>query len=647
MAEYEVIDAEGDSNCLSGSVRATIKELYGKTEIQNENLAFANVSKIVSKDENGTIVEEVVFPSEITSLDSFGASLNETVCNYIDFENQKYYQRCKVIDLGKVPFLYNDTFQIFRGNFDEHTVVSRKPGITNLLCGKLTQKSTGVWTQTSDGEYFGWKDTTEIDFKDLTKTTDDLINKDASGFGYAPWLDGVYMVVECESTIETNISYSPDIKVVENGVLTFVSDVAPSSKIAYAIGDDTGDSYVPETEIKRINGRSLCDVSARETLLRVESWMDKFKNCILSPLVNTRFVKQETDWGYDNCTASNGLSLISNSKAYLNKYLAFDKWCAKATVRINDLTSVFGFTVEKTSLVAVGGAVFLVDVPNNKIKLFKGYAWDYALPDSVAEKEIDFTLATGKDYIIEVFHSGLSFAFSIKNSETMEKSTVYFDNEATGYVADNMAGMGHGGIGVICVSGDVFVKNFVYSTEHAKKTKCLFIGDSITERPVTTNGTSKRWCTLLRDELFNGDAIISGRSNGVSYDAKKRLEDMISLGISAEVVILLIGTNERISTDKVEQWKSSVDSIVSTIQSAGALPIVCVPPLAGSYVSNLLLMRDYILSKGWNTIRFDIATSIDRAGTEIDSTLFNDSLHPNEYGSRRMFEQAMFDLCTN
>jgi hypothetical protein len=55
-------------------------------------------------------------------------------------------------------------------------------------------------------------------------------------------------------------------------------------------------------------------------------------------------------------------------------------------------------------------------------------------------------------------------------------------------------------------------------------------------------------------------------------------------------------------------------------------------------------MRDFILNKGWNTIRFDYATTLNRDGVSYNSAMYVDGTHPNVTGSNAMYQQAVVDL---
>lgn len=593
---FEKVKVPSDSDALN------IYQLGGNVDTLDEKLVFANVSSVVSKNEDGNIIDELNIPENILALDGYGVGLNADIYNYLDLENGKYHKRVGIVDLGTLTWAYNGSFGVFITES-----VDKKFGVSNVLCPIYTLDDKALnWTTMSDKCYRGLANTNGIYIKDTAYTDiDSFING----------IKGTYIVYELNEEIIEDIDFSINLDVKENGTVSFTSDVAPNTLLCFTYD-----------KIKVINKE-----------------IKEIKQGVLHPLVHTQFDLEETNWVYDNCAASNGLDLTTKSKAYYNKYFTFDRWYARATVTINDINSVFGFTTEWTTIVRYGAAVFLINAAENKLYLCKAYNCDYTIPDVVVSKDIGFALETGKEYLIDVYKVGMAYYLTISDSVTMQKTTVAFDNETTEFGTD-MVGLGHGGIGVICINGNVHIDSFTYSTEHIKNTKCIFLGDSITERPVSVDGVSKRWCTLLRDELFNGDAIIMGRSGGVTFDAYHRINDALSVGIKPEIVVVLVGANQRISDDKYNEWQDGIDGIVDVIENSGAIPVICTPTLAGSYISTLLRMRDYILSKGWRTIRFDIATSVNRDGETCNSLCFSDNLHPNEYGSQLMYEQALFDL---
>ena len=359
----------------------------------------------------------------------------------------------------------------------------------------------------------------------------------------------------------------------------------------------------------------------------------------LRPVWSENFDTVNNLWVYENCVPSNGLLCEGTAAASHNKYLTFDTWYHKSVVIVNDVLSVFGLMNHNT----VKGAAYIVDGLNGQLHLYGAYTGG-ALPAVKLSVALGFTLISGTEYILEIYKTGWKHTFSITDPKTLDKTTIEFDN-ATQPSSTTYAGKGWGSPGVISVSGSVLFKNHTYSLGMFPKVKTLFIGDSITEG--TNMGANinikYRWCSLLRSDLYGGNAIIAGRGGATAADVSTRLTDLYALGIKSDIVVVLIGTNER-SDSGVTAWKTNIVTIYNQIITQGAVPVICVPPIPSSGASYINQMRDFILEKGWNTIRFDYATTLNRDGVTYVSSYYTDGVHPNQVGGQKMYEQGLIDL---
>ena len=352
-----------------------------------------------------------------------------------------------------------------------------------------------------------------------------------------------------------------------------------------------------------------------------------------------RFASDLTGWTYTNCTANNGLNLVTESKAYrASKKYTNDDWYLRGVFEINTLSSVFGLVMEWST----NGAIFLVDGGQGKINIYGEYKGSFTLPSVLKSESIGFTLATDTRYILEVHKVGFTYNFTITDELTGDSTTVSYDN-AVQSVGETFCGSGHGGPGVVCVSGDVDCYNLIYSVRNFPHARVLFIGDSIEEGVQLHDDSSKRWCALTAKYLFNGDAFIMGCGGDTSSGVNSRLTYAFASGFKADYVIVKVGTNERNDEGTITDWSTNIQTIVTTIETNGAIPVICCPPLASTKNQTILNMRDFILGKGYQTIRFDIATSTGD-GETFDSSAFTDGFHPNATGHYRMFQRALADI---
>lgn len=346
-------------------------------------------------------------------------------------------------------------------------------------------------------------------------------------------------------------------------------------------------------------------------------------------------------WVSSNATleSGNGILCPANSRAYYNQYLTFDTYQQKSVVVVKDVNSQFGLMCYNGSK----GALYLVDGVNKRISLHAQFTGS-TIPAVKASTPLPFDLKVNGKYLLNVIKTGWKHTFTITDIETMEECTVEFDN-ATQSSSGLYCGKGWGCPGVTTFTGNVLFKNHKYYVALYPKARALFIGDSITEG--TNMGANVdikyRWCSLLRDNYFNYDAIICGRGGATSDDVLSRLNALEAVGVNADVVVVLDGTNER-NQNAVNNWKVKMPQIREKIISWGAKPIICVPPVPSSGFEYIAQMRDFILEQGWDTIRMDIATSLNGDGVTYDGSLYTDGVHPNKKGGEQMYARAIKDL---
>lgn len=613
----DAVDDVGVLKTAITNVKAVLEPTSksGSVIALNERSVYADVVRLVgnisavSVEKDDGTSESYEVPSAITELDYYGGYISDALCNVVT--TSKYYKKVGTVAVKDLSWTYNGTFKVFFS-----TISTKKNGATNVTCeGYPTDASTSSWTNMNDKTCRGWSNSNEFYIKDESyhdATASTAVSNMLAAIG-----DNI-ITYELASSAEETISFSMaiDTKGYKNVELT-----------------GTGIKSIS------INEYLLIDADGVYTTIEMLS-ADSYK---FEPLVYTDFTESSALFDYDNCSPSNnGLELVTQSKAYINKYLTFDNWYARANFTLVDDTSVFGFSTQQTTLVNWGLGIYLVDAANGTINLYKQFEGAYSVPTVVASEQIGFPLVEGNDYVLEVRKIGWKHYFSICDTKTLTRTIVSFD--ALHVSATDRCGLAHGGFGVICISGLVAAKNLTYETQFVRNTRAMFVGDSITEDAPENGTLDNRWCAMLKDNYFGGNAIIMGRSNGIAYDANLRLTDAIGLGIKPEVIIVLIGTNNRIAEDKVADWKRGIVEIYEQIVDVGAVPVICVPPIPANYQSAILEMRDFILAKGWNTIRFDIALSVNRDGSTYNSAVFTDGVHPNELGEKLMYEQAIFDL---
>ena len=339
------------------------------------------------------------------------------------------------------------------------------------------------------------------------------------------------------------------------------------------------------------------------------------------------FKEKNINFNYDNCTygSSDGITMVSNSKIEYKYDVAVDTFKQKFIVKVLDKNSTFGITTS-------AGANFMVDCSNNKI-LSTIKVNDKTETTKV---DIDFNIEINNYYILEVIKNGLNHNFTIYDKSTGKR---------TSFSKVVMYSWGVGVVGFKCVAGSLKVLNYKYYQALFKNPLAIFIGDSITEGiSMGTYDISKRWCSLIRDNYFKGNALIFGKGYDTSSGALSRLNNLYRQGYTSKYVFIMIGTNESGSDSALASWKENIVKIYDLIISNNAMPIIITPPLSRTNADYIAQMKDFIQEKGWDTIRMDLALSVNNDGITYDNQYYQDGTHPNVQGGQLMYERALFDL---
>ena len=185
-----------------------------------------------------------------------------------------------------------------------------------------------------------------------------------------------------------------------------------------------------------------------------------------------------------------------------------------------------------------------------------------------------------------------------------------------------------------------------------RSVRLLIYGDSITQ-PETyypTSLFSSAWTQLIIDRL-GGDAISSGRGGCTINEVRNYIANELPF-IKAKYVMVTIGTNG----GNTEQ---NLTDLVSYIKRNGSIPILNNIPSneSGTQVDVNSVIERVRRNMDLNGVRFDLATSLAGDGKEVDKTMmfwenyppeiFNGWQvwhHPNEKGSKAMFERALVDV---
>ncbi len=182
-----------------------------------------------------------------------------------------------------------------------------------------------------------------------------------------------------------------------------------------------------------------------------------------------------------------------------------------------------------------------------------------------------------------------------------------------------------------------------------KKVKLLIYGDSITqpEGYFPSGDFPLSWTQQVIDKL-KGEAMSSGRGGAQIGMIQNYIKNELPY-IKPKYVMVTIGTNGGNTEENLSQ-------LIDYIKEQGSIPILNNIPCneSGTQIENNKLIESVRNKWGINGCKFDIATSVNCDGKEVDKSLmywedYSGSWgwqiyhHPNEKGGKKMFERTLID----
>lgn len=361
--------------------------------------------------------------------------------------------------------------------------------------------------------------------------------------------------------------------------------------------------------------------------------MDEFNSELVnrlknySTIIRNSFTSESDMWGIVNGSiGSDGLTMSQGGSAFHRKPVAFDDFVFSATFKITS-GAIVGIATEGS-----WKSKITIDQSTSRAYIYTNYNDGQTLVEAESVL-LSSVLNNNRFYRIELYRNGWNYRLKVvdclNNISICDHSFSNFDNTLA-----RKYGRFSGYFGIVCDSGAAICSDLVVTINH-KACKCLMIGDSLTEGDQVTN--DKRWSYLLKNNYFDGDAIIAGAGGDSTTAVKTRLQSYIDLGITFDVCIVLAGMNNR-SASGATSYQTDISAIYNMIVDANAIPVIAVNPIPAEGADYIHNQRAYITSKGWNTIRFDYAFS---PSYGYNSDYFNsDGIHPNEEGDAVMYQAA-------
>ena len=307
---------------------------------------------------------------------------------------------------------------------------------------------------------------------------------------------------------------------------------------------------------------------------------------------------------------------------------------------------------------------------SNAVCLFQSSEKDFTLKVDVPgktmtimtspETAVDVPFLKGdKEYDVEIIHEYQKTTGRILDAAGRKSAEVSAVNDGPGGVRQGVVNENSFTVGpgwdYYCfglVSGTSMLVKRITVESPKSAVRLLIYGDSITQ-PECYYPTSLfplAWTQLMINRL-GGNAISSGRGGCTINEVLNYIKNELPY-IKAKYVMVTIGTNGG-------DTESNLTELVRYIKSMGSIPIHNSIPSneSGTQVAVNAIIETVRQKENLDGARFDLATSLKGDGKEVDKTMmfwedypptqFNGWQvwhHPNEKGSKAMFEQALKDL---
>ncbi|MHB8062167.1 MAG: SGNH/GDSL hydrolase family protein [Ruminiclostridium sp.] len=352
-------------------------------------------------------------------------------------------------------------------------------------------------------------------------------------------------------------------------------------------------------------------------------------------LCSTYFSSLPDGWVNNGFIINNGLQSPPcggiETTAYWDIYSTLDAHTIRARIKIADTKSSFAL-FKKYKL---QGGIAVIDCGNKVMNFYK--TWEGGeLPEIVLSAPITIVIVANREYMVSYEKTNGSFhKLTLTDTVTCQSSSVSYLNSSHPF--SEYAGKQWGSPGIMFLSGNIIVKKFEFISIAPKDSKVLMFGDSIAEGHGLDDNRATyddRCYAKVRDAL-NSNCVICGRGSGDSDDLLLRMDFELAK-FTPKYVVVMIGTNDT----NIMIWQTNIEVAISRIESTGAIPILCVPPVGGVLVQQI---ASYLANKEYTVVRMDYATSIGNDGITQDTSLFVDSLHPNAAGNLKMYNQILVD----
>ena len=336
-------------------------------------------------------------------------------------------------------------------------------------------------------------------------------------------------------------------------------------------------------------------------------------------------------WTFGNTEATPAGLGLANAIQGVN-FTNFNRTITRAQFTLKDSTAHFGL-YNRPITFAQSGTIVTVDIATNKMFVKANWNGSNTMPAGNSEKLISFTLVQNRPYRLEIKKVDKDMIFTIFDliSGATDSLTI-----SGGTVGIPVAGYAFGKAGVFAVAGSIGVSSLENKIVIKEEPIVIFSGDSITEGygVLSTDNYAYKALALLDNKGLN-----SSQSSCTSLDVIERITEEKDF-FKPKYWHVLIGTNE----SNMATWSANITTINNLLKNAGITPIFGCLPANIQNTAQVSTWNAELLSKGYRVVRYDLATTTNNDGVNIDTTKFlSDQRHPNALGGQAMFDRLKLD----
>lgn len=339
-------------------------------------------------------------------------------------------------------------------------------------------------------------------------------------------------------------------------------------------------------------------------------------------------------WTYANGKATSGAAGNLNALEYRFEIGHLAQWTWITRFMFETSAARFGVLTRNNSQTTFGSFVE-VKQGTGDLVVYAAYSINGSL-SALNTYPTGITFAVGTEYEIKVQKSFRTKTIIVSNPAVPAETYSVTINEEDAIATSLPSGNWYGAPSFTPVAGTVSVISTRFDVPTARP-DLFFVGDSNTEGSGQNNSSTT---VARRVATARGQTLQTSAQGGAStLHTPKRLMGEIA-HIAPAWSIISIGTNDTVTAD----WQTRMDAAYDYLSGICKKAIIAMVPPETADTNPELVMNPYIISKGWPTVRYDLALTTPPTGLAADrnAALFYDTLHCNAAGTAA--EAARFDI---